>query len=147
MADSKALKNLLLPLLQSADSAAPQLEDSDSYTLSLSDTLTLELSETPQEYLTISCLVDIPQERFDNWDTLAVLLQSNLLGLEHPPIITGLLIEQEKVILWTRQPFVVMDNPSMKLLVERFAIQAERIQNWLALSLEEIEEQAGETTA
>ncbi|MBP2170233.1 hypothetical protein J2125_003425 [Erwinia toletana] len=131
MAGSDTLKNLLIPLLQAAGEAAPVLDDSDSYTLSLSQDLMLELSETPQEFLTVSCLLDIPPERYDEWETLAILLQSNLLGLEHPPIITGLLIEQKKVILWTRQPFVVMDTQSMKVLVERFAQQAEHVQAWL----------------
>ncbi|MCU5774053.1 CesT family type III secretion system chaperone [Erwiniaceae bacterium BAC15a-03b] len=136
MAASNALKNLLMPLLQAPGEAAPALEDSDSYTLSLSQDLLLELSETPQEFLTVSCLLDIPQERYDEWETLAILLQSNLLGMEHPPIITGLLIEQKKVILWTRQPFVVMDTQSMKVLVERFARQAEHVQAWLLESVE-----------
>lgn len=136
MSGSDTLKKLLLPLLQAQGKAAPVLEDSDSYTLSLSQDLVLELSETPQEFLTLSCLLDIPEERYDEWETLAILLQSNLLGLEHPPIITGLLIELKKVILWTRQPFVVLDTQSMKVLVERFAQQAEHVQAWLLASPE-----------
>ncbi|WP_034950619.1 CesT family type III secretion system chaperone [Erwinia oleae] len=140
MADSDTLKNLLMPLLQASGAAAPVLENSDSYTLSLSQSLVLELSETPQEYLTVSCLLDIPEERYDEWETLAILLQSNLLGLEHPPIITGLLIEQKKVILWTRQPFVVMDSSAMKVLVERFAQQAEHVQAWLHEPVEQAAE-------
>ncbi|WP_158782854.1 CesT family type III secretion system chaperone [Pantoea sp. BAV 3049] len=131
MTGSVTLKNLLMPLLQAPGQTAPELDVSDSYTLSLSQDLILELSETPQEFLTLSCLIDIPEARYDEWETLAILLQSNLLGLEHPPVITGLLIEQKKVILWTRQPFVVMDTQSMKALVERFARQAEYVQAWL----------------
>ncbi|RMQ45578.1 CesT family type III secretion system chaperone, partial [Pseudomonas syringae group genomosp. 3] len=87
----------------------------------------------------LSCLVPIPAERFSDPETLGILLQTNLLGLEHPPILTGAIVEQQKIILWTRQAFLMLDQAAMLQLFNRFTEQAQRMTGWLALPLKESE--------
>ncbi|NVZ62694.1 CesT family type III secretion system chaperone [Pseudomonas gingeri] len=132
------LKQVLFPVFHQMGIDERELEVSDSYVMTLPSGLVLEWRESPHDFLTVSCLLPVSEQRFDDPDTLAILLQSNLLGLEHPPILTGAIVEQKKVILWTRQPFLMLDHSAMQRLFERFTEQADKLGNWLALSLEEL---------
>ncbi|EPM63402.1 hypothetical protein A256_01495, partial [Pseudomonas syringae pv. actinidiae ICMP 19103] len=104
----------------------------DSYVVTLKDGLAIELKESPSEFLTVSCLVPIPAERFSDPETLGILLQTNLLD---PPILTGAIVEQQTIILWTRQAFLMLDQAAMLQLFNRFTEQAQRMTGWLALPL------------
>lgn len=126
------LKQILQPVFQRLNVNAGGLEDSPSYVLTLDDGLSVELRESPADHLTVSCLVPISSQRFEDPETLAILLQTNLLGLEHPPILTGAIVEQKKIILWTRQPFLMLDSHTMQRLFERYIEQAQKMRGWLA---------------
>ncbi|NWA04490.1 CesT family type III secretion system chaperone [Pseudomonas gingeri] len=132
------LKQVLSPVFHRMDIDEQALEVSDSYVMTLPSGLVLEWREAPNDFLTVSCLLPVSEQRFDDPQTLGILLQSNLLGLEHPPILTGAIVEQKKVILWTRQPFLMLDHNAMQRLFERFTEQADKLGNWLALTLEEL---------
>ena len=125
------LKHILQPVFQMMNVEPAHLENSARYVLTLEGDLRVELSELPPDHLTVSCLLPIPHERFDDPQTPAILLQTNLLGLEHPPILTGAVVEQKKIILWTRQPFLMLDRHAVKRLVERYVEQAQKMRGWL----------------
>ncbi|QKJ88771.1 hypothetical protein PMPD1_3860 [Paramixta manurensis] len=131
MAGSSRLFQLLTNLVEEGELP----ETSEGYVLSLSETLSVEIEESPADHMTVSCLLNAPEERFYDWGTLAVLLQTNLLGLEHPPILVGALIEEQQILMWSRQPFILLDRPALKRLFERFATQAEKLEQWLAQPL------------
>ncbi|NWB92675.1 CesT family type III secretion system chaperone [Pseudomonas agarici] len=132
------LKQVLSPVFHQVGVDERALELSDSYVMTLPSGLVLEWREAPNDFLTVSCLLPVSEQRFDDPQTLAILLQANLLGLEHPPILTGAIVEQKKVILWSRQPFLMLDHSAMLRLFERFTEQADKMGNWLALTLEEL---------
>ncbi|WP_024679140.1 CesT family type III secretion system chaperone [Pseudomonas syringae] len=134
------LKQILSPVFKLLSVPVKSLEACDSYVVTLKDGLMIELKESPDEFLTVSCLVPIPAERFSDPETLGILLQTNLLGLEHPPILTGAIVEQQKIILWTRQAFLMLDQAAMLQLFNRFTEQAQRMTGWLALPLKESED-------
>ena len=134
------LKQILSPVFKLLSVPVKSLEACDSYVVTLKDGLAIELKESPDEFLTVSCLEPIPAERFNDRETLAILLQTNLLGLEHPPILTGAIVEQQKIILWTRQAFLMLDQAAMLQLFNRFTEQAQRMTGWLALPLKESED-------
>jgi hypothetical protein len=127
---------VLLPVLQHAGINSNSLDPSNSYVISLKSGLTIEAKEAPSDFLTISCLLPISAERFTDPETLAILLQTNLLGLEHPPLLTGAIVEQQKIILWGREALVMLDRNATLRLFTRFTEQAERLMQWLALPLE-----------
>ncbi|WP_296257744.1 MULTISPECIES: CesT family type III secretion system chaperone [unclassified Pseudomonas] len=129
------LKHVLSPVLQRMKLDASSLDTASSYVMTLESGLSIELKEAPCDYLTLSCLIPVSAQRFDDAQTLAILLQTNLLGLEHPPILTAALVEQKKVILWARQPFQLLDSGAMNRLFQRFTEQAEKMGAWLALPL------------
>ncbi|KPY37370.1 MULTISPECIES: CesT family type III secretion system chaperone [Pseudomonas syringae group] len=132
------LKQILSPVFKFLAVPLKSLEDSDSYVVTLKDGLTIELKESPNDFLTVSCLIPIPVERFNDSETLGILLQTNLLGLEHPPILTGAIVEQQKIILWTRQAFLMLDQAEMLQLFNRFTEQAQKMTGWLALPLKNL---------
>ena len=126
------LKQVLLPVFQAMNVDARRLEESDNYVMTLEGDLSVELSESPPDFLTVSCLLPISSQRFMDPETLGILLQTNVLGLEHPPILTGAIVEQKKIILWTRQPFLMLDSRAMQRLFERYIEQAQKMRSWLA---------------
>lgn len=126
------LKHILQPVFQLMKIDASGLEASPDYVMTLDDGLKVELRESPPDYLTVSCLLPISTERFDDPQTLAILLQTNLLGLEHPPVLTGAIVEQKKIIVWTRQPFLMLDAHGIKRLFERYVEQVQKTAAWLA---------------
>lgn len=126
------LKQILQPVFQHLRVDASGLEDSANYVMTLDSGLNVELRESPPDFLTVSCLLPISEERFEDPQTLAILLQTNLLGLEHPPILTAAIVEQKKVVLWTRQPFLMLDSSAMKRLIERYIERVEKTTGWLA---------------
>lgn len=126
------LKQILQPVFQLMKIDASGLEESPDYVMTLEGGLKVELRESPPDFLTVSCLLPISAERFDDPQTLAILLQTNLLGLDHPPILTGAIVEQKKIIVWTRQPFLMLDAHGMKRLFERYVEQAQKTAGWLA---------------
>jgi len=127
------LKQILQPVFQLMKIDASALEESPDYVMTLDDGLSVELRESPPDYLTVSCLLPISSARFDDPQTLAILLQTNLLGLEHPPVLTGAIVEQKKIIVWTRQPFLMLDAHGLKRLFERYVEQAQKTAAWLAI--------------
>ncbi|MBA1229454.1 hypothetical protein G7013_07310 [Pseudomonas viridiflava] len=131
------LKLLLMPVFKLLALPVDNLEASDSYVVTLEGGLAIELKQSPNDFLTVSCLIPISAERFKDLETLGILLQTNLLGLEHPPILTGAIVEQQKVILWTRQAFLLLDQAAIIHLFKRFAEQAQKMQGWLAVPLKE----------
>jgi hypothetical protein len=139
------LKQVLRPVFQQMKLDGRDLEAASSYVMTLESGLSIEFKETPNDYLTVSCLIPVLAQRFDDPETLAILLQTNLLGLEHPPILTGAIVEQKKVILWARQPFQLLDSAAMNRLFQRFTEQAEKMGQWLALPLETL--RAGQPSA
>jgi hypothetical protein len=132
------LTQILAPVFRHLAVPVKNLQASDSYVITLEGGLAIEMKESPDEFLTVSCLVPIPAERFQDPETLGILLQTNLLGLEHPPILTGAIVEQQKVILWTRQAFLMLDQPAMIQLFNRFTEQAQKMKGWLALPLKDL---------
>ena len=130
------LKQILLPVFRAMNLDTRRLDDSTSYVMTLDDDLSVELSESPPDFLTISCLLPISAGRFDDPYTLGILLQTNVLGLEHPPILTGAIVEQKKIILWARQPFVMLDSAALQRLFERYVEQAQKMRGWLASPLQ-----------
>ncbi|WP_019411309.1 CesT family type III secretion system chaperone [Pseudomonas psychrophila] len=130
------LKQILLPVFRAMNLDTRRLDDSTSYVMTLHDDLRVEFSESPSDFLTVSCLLPISAERFDDPYTLGILLQTNVLGLEHPPILTGAIVEQKKVILWARQPFVMLDSTALQRLFERYIEQAQKMRDWLASPLQ-----------
>ena len=129
------LKQILIPVFRAMNTDASRLDDSTSYVMTLHDDLRVEFSESPSDFLTISCLLPFNAERFDDPYTLGILLQTNVLGLEHPPILTGAIVEQKKIILWARQPFVMLDSVALQRLFERYVEQAQKMRAWLASPL------------
>jgi len=129
------LKQVLLPVFQLLRLDGRELDAVTSYVMTLESGLSVEFKESPNDFLTMSCLLPVSEERFADPETLAILLQTNLLGLEHPPILTGALVEQKKVILWARQPFQLLDSAAMGRLFERFTEQAQKMEQWLAVPL------------
>ncbi|WP_032672536.1 hypothetical protein [Pseudomonas syringae] len=126
------LKQILSPVFKLLSVPVKSLEACDSYVVTLKDGLAIELKESPSEFLTVSCLVPISAERFSDPETLGILLQTNLLD---PPILTGAIVEQQTIILWTRQAFLMLDQAAMLQLFNRFTEQAQRMTGWLALPL------------
>lgn len=137
MADNSRLKKLLSPLLRQMRIDEAQLDDSFNYAFEVGDSLTVQLEENPDNYLTVSCLLPMRPDDFDDPQRLALLLQCNVLGLEHPPILTGTLIEQQKLILWTRLMFSELEAPQLIRLFERFVEQATLMAQWLQQPLTE----------
>ncbi|OBS39807.1 hypothetical protein [Pseudomonas syringae] len=132
------LKKLLMPVFQLLGVPLAKLETSDSYVVTLEGGLAIEMKESPNDFLTVSCLIPVSAERFKDPETLGILLQTNLLGLEHPPILTGAIVEQQKVIVWTRQAFLILDQAAMIRLFSRFTEHAQKTKGWLALPLKDI---------
>ncbi|KAA8712090.1 hypothetical protein [Pseudomonas cannabina] len=131
------LKKLLMPVFQLLAVPVDKLEASDSYVVTLKGGLAIEMKESPDDFLTVSCLIPISAERFQDPETLGILLQTNLLGLEHPPILTAAIVEQQKVIMWTRQAFLILDQAAMIRLFKRFTEQAQKTKGWLSLPLKD----------
>lgn len=132
MAATSRLRTLLGPLLKQLRIDDAELEESESYVMETQG-FTLQWEESPRDYLTLSCLLPMRAEDFNDPATLNVLLQCNLLGLAHPPVLTATLPEQQQVLLWTREPFVTLEPHLLLTLFERFAAQAEKVQRFLQL--------------
>jgi len=132
MAANRLIK-LLAPLLRQWRIDVGQLEASESYIMTL-EGITLQWEESPFDHLTLSCLLPMRESDFASAATLNTLLQCNLLGLAHPPVITATLPEQRQVLLWTRQPFAELEPHQLTTLFERFTAQAERMRDFLQLS-------------
>lgn len=139
MANNPRLKKLLSPLLRQMRIDETQLEDAFSYAFEAGETLTVQLEENPDSFLTVSCLLPMTAEDFASPQRLALLLQCNVLGLEHPPVLTGTLIEQQKLILWTRLAFSDLEAPQLIRLFERFLEQATLMEQWLQQPMPEPE--------
>lgn len=133
MSSSSQLKNLLTPLLRQLRVDVQQLNDSTGYVVETGDGLTLHFEEAPTDFLTLSCLLPMREADFNDPETLNMLLQCNLLGLAHPPVLTATLPEAESVLLWTRLPFSMMEPHQLLALFERFQGQAEKMKSYLAL--------------
>lgn len=137
MTSTTTLKMVLSPLLRQLRIDSQQLDVSSSYVMDIGDGLTLQLEESPQDHLTLSCLLPMQEADFSSPATLNTLLQCNLLGLAHPPILTATLPEQQRVLLWARQPFSALEAHQLTELFERFAGQAGKLQQFLLLPAEE----------
>lgn len=133
MTHSARLKILLSPLWRQMRIDSQQLEASQSYVVEIAGGLKLQLEESPKDFLTLSCPIGMRAEDFSDPTTLNTLLQCNLLGLAHPPILTATLPEQQCVLLWARQPFSLLEAHQLNELFERFTGQAERMQHFLSL--------------
>jgi len=135
------LKGLLQPLLAALEIKASELETANSYVFQLARGLTLQIEENPERYLTLSCALPVAEERKNDIATAWLLLQTNLLGLEHPPILTAALAEEKMLILWARQPFSELDAIPLQRLFDRFIAQAESLAAWLKKPVEEIKKE------
>ncbi|MDN8923953.1 hypothetical protein Q0P01_14260, partial [Staphylococcus aureus] len=82
-----------------------ELESAEGYSVELAGGLTLEISESPVGHLLLSCMLPVRPIRLSDTETLSVLLQANLLGMDYPPVLTGLLPEQQQVVQWSSLPF------------------------------------------
>lgn len=133
MPASSRMKTLLSPLWRQMRIDPQLLEESSSYVMEVANGITLQFEESPKDFLTLSCLIPMRAEDFTDPVTLNTLLQCNLLGLAHPPVLTATLPEQQQVLLWSRQPFSLMEPHQLMALFERFASQAEKLQQFLAL--------------
>jgi hypothetical protein len=109
-----------------------QLEESGSYVMEAQG-IALLWEESPRDYLTLSCQLPMRESDFADPATLNMLLQCNLLGLAHPPVLTATLPEQQSVLLWTREPFILLEPHQLLALFERFIAQAESMQRFLTL--------------
>lgn len=132
MAATTQLKTLLGPLLKQLRIDGARLEESESYVMEAQG-IQLQWEESPRGHLTLSCLLPMRGEDFNDPATLNVLLQCNLLGLAHPPVLTATLPDQQKVLLWTREAFVMLEPHRLLTLFERFVEQAEKVQHFLQL--------------
>lgn len=131
MTTTTTLKTLLQPLLATLKIDGCKLEDARSYVFKVTSRLSLQLEENPERYLTISCAIKMPDVRKEDLYTAWMLLQTNLLGLEHPPILTAALAEEKTLIVWARHNFNELDASVLNQLFERFIERAEQIDDWL----------------
>lgn len=129
------LKTVLTPLLRHLRVDVQKLTDSDGYVIETGN-ITLQFEESPADCLTLSCLLPMQEADFNDPVTLNMLLQCNLLGLAHPPVLTATLPEDESVLLWTRLPYSMMEPHQLLALFERFQTQAEKMKAYLALPSE-----------
>ena len=132
MAGENRLKTVLGPLLRQLRIDESQLEQSESYVMETQE-ITLQWEESPRDYLTVSCLLPMRESDFKDAATLNVLLQCNLLGLAHTPVLTATLPEQQSVLLWSRAPFMQLEAHQLLALFERFLAQAEKTKRFLQL--------------
>lgn len=130
------LKTVLMPLLRHLRVDVQQLNDSGGYVIETGNGITLQFEESPTDCLTLSCLLPMREADFSDPVTLNTLLQCNLLGLAHPPVLTATLPEDESVLLWTRLPYSMMEPHQLLALFERFQTQAEKMKAYLALPSE-----------
>lgn len=125
------LAHILQPLLTDDLGQKAELENAEGYSIELAEGLTLEISESPVGHLLLSCILPVRPTRLSDTETLSVLLQANLLGMDYPPVLTGLLPEQQQVVQWSSLPFHQLEPEVLKRLFNRFALQAEKLAAWL----------------
>lgn len=125
------LAQILQPLLTDDLGQKTELENAEGYSIELAEGLTLEISESPVGHLLLSCILPVRPTRLSDTETLSVLLQANLLGMDYPPVLTGLLPEQQQVVQWSSLPFHQLEPEVLKRLFNRFALQAEKLAAWL----------------
>ncbi|MFB5746412.1 CesT family type III secretion system chaperone [Cedecea sp. S5-13] len=125
------LAQILQPLLADDLGQKAELENAEGYSVELAEGLTLEISESPVGHLLLSCILPVRPTRLSDTETLSVLLQANLLGMDYPPVLTGLLPEQQQVVQWSSLPFHQLEPEVLKRLFNRFALQAEKLAAWL----------------
>jgi len=126
------LAQVLQPLLNDEHGQKADLDSSEGYSVELSEGVTLEISESPVGHLLLSCILPVQPIRLSETETLSMLLQANLLGMDYPPVLTGLLPDQQQVIQWSSLPFHQLEPEVLKRLFNRFALQAEKLAAWLA---------------
>ena len=131
MPASSKLAQILQPLLTDDLGQKAELENAEGYSIELAEGLTLEISESPVGHLLLSCILPVRPTRLSDTETLSVLLQANLLGMDYPPVLTGLLPEQQQVVQWSSLPFHQLEPEVLKRLFNRFALQAEKLAAWL----------------
>ena len=132
MSVSPRLKNILSPLWRQMRIDPQLLEESSSYVMEMADGVTIQFEESPADFLTLSSLIPMRAEDFTDAATLNTLLQCNLLGLAHPPVLTATLPEQQRVVVWARQSFSLLDTHEVTALFERFVGQVGTLQHFLA---------------
>ena len=125
------LAQVLQPLLADESGQRAELENAEGYSVELSTGVTLEISESPPGHILLSCVLPARPTRLSDPETLSVLLQANLLGMDYPPVLTGLLTEQQQVVQWSSLPFHQLEPEVLKRLFNRFALQAEKLAAWL----------------
>ncbi|NIF32613.1 type III secretion chaperone CesT [Enterobacter sp. Cy-643] len=126
------LAQVLQPLLTDELGQRVELENAEGYSVELGEGVTLEISESPAGHLLLSCMLPVQPTRLSDTDTLTVLLQANLLGMDYPAVLTGLLPDQQQVVQWSSLPFHQLEPEVLKRLFNRFAQQAEKLAAWLA---------------
>ncbi|WP_312744530.1 CesT family type III secretion system chaperone [Cedecea neteri] len=131
MPASSKLAQILQPLLTDELGQRVELENAEGYSVELGEGVTLEISESPVGQLLLSCMLPVQPARLSDTDTLTVLLQANLLGMDYPPVLTGLLPDQQQVVQWSSLPFHQLEPEVLKRLFNRFAQQAEKLAAWL----------------
>ncbi|AJZ90408.1 CesT family type III secretion system chaperone [Cedecea neteri] len=125
------LAQILQPLLTDELGQRAELESAEGYSVELGEGVTLEISESPVGHLLLSCVLPTQPTRLSDTDTLRVLLQANLLGMDYPPVLTGLLPDRQQVVQWSSLPFHQLEPEVLQRLFNRFALQAEKLAAWL----------------
>lgn len=126
-----SLKQVLQPIFYQMGMDTAALPEQQSYRLGFDGAFTIELQAVPDNFLTITCALIMPENASSAqlWN----LLQANLLDMHYPSIQTAASRESGEVILWTRERISHLNHKAVQALFERFVLQAEAINDWLLL--------------
>lgn len=120
-----------LKLLEGAGAAEHNFDDALEVTLP--DNIVLQIQNDPYDFVTLTCLINVENRDLtasELWD----ILQTNLLRMEHPPIITSGLSDDKGIVIWARDHLLQMNAVKLYDLIIRLHNHAKGIDEWLRKS-------------
>ncbi|QMV54219.1 hypothetical protein [Ewingella americana] len=126
--DYKLLVSSALKLLEGSAAIEHNLDEPIEVTLS--EKIVMQIENDPFDFVTLTCAIDVESRDLSAaalWD----ILQTNLLRMEHPPIITSGLSDDKGIVIWSRE--LLSQTTAVKLydLIVRLHNHAQGVDDWL----------------
>lgn len=130
--DYKLLVSSALKLLEG--SAATEHNLDEAVEVTLSEKIVMLIENDPDDFVTLTCVINV-ESRDLSASTLWDILQTNLLRMEHPPIITSGLSDDKGIVIWSRE--LLSQTTAVKLydLIVRLHNHAQAVDDWLRKEL------------